>query len=131
MLISKRLLFFALVIPAAFKNDGNFKASSDVVTEEEFTLLRDYVSKKMVELCEEMLSGDIKIQPVKHSNRTQCEYCDFSSICQFDTSIKDNKYKVIIKKSQDDIWSGIKKEMSNLNEANNSQELINGADIEK
>ncbi|WP_160693180.1 helicase-exonuclease AddAB subunit AddB [Clostridium sp. C2-6-12] len=116
---------YSLVIPAAFKNDGDFKANSDVVTEEEFTLLREYVNKKMVELCEEMLSGDIKIQPVKYSNRTQCEYCDFSSICQFDTSIKDNKYKVIIKKSQDDIWSGIKKEMSNLNEVSNSQESIN------
>lgn len=117
---------YSLIIPAAFKNDGNFKANSDVITEEEFTLLREYVNKKMMELCEEMLSGDIKIQPVKHSNRTQCEYCEFSSICQFDTSIKDNKYKVIIKKSQDDIWSGIKKEMSDLNEVNNSQELTSG-----
>ena len=122
---------YSLVIPAAFKNDGNFKASSDVVTEEEFTLLREYVNKKMVELCEDMLSGDIKIQPTKQSNRTHCEYCDFSSICQFDTSIKDNKYKIVMKKSQGDIWTDIKKEMSNSNEINNSGELINIVDNEK
>jgi len=122
---------YSLVIPAAFKNDGNFKASSDVVTEEEFTLLRGYVNKKMVELCEDMLSGDIKIQPTKQSNRTHCEYCDFSSICQFDTSIKDNKYKIVMKKSQGDIWTDIKKEMSNSNEINNSGELINCVDNEK
>jgi ATP-dependent helicase/nuclease subunit B len=121
---------YSLVIPAAFKNDGDFKANSDVVTEEEFTLLREYVNKKMVELCEEMLSGDIKIQPVKHSNITQCEYCDFSSICQFDTSIENNKYKVVVKKSQDDIWNSIKKEFNNFDEKNNLEESFNSRNDE-
>lgn len=111
---------YSLVIPAAFKTDGDFKANSDVVTEDEFTLLRKYVNKKMVELCEDMLSGDIKIEPTKHSNRTHCEYCDFSAICQFDSSIKDNKYKIIMKKPQNDIWNSIEKEISNSNEASDS-----------
>ena len=111
---------YSLVIPAAFKTDGDFKANSDVVTEDEFALLRKYVNKKMIELCEDMLSGDIKIQPTKHSNRTHCEYCDFSAICQFDSSIKDNKYKIIIKKPQNDIWNSIEKEISNSNEVSDS-----------
>lgn len=111
---------YSLVIPAAFKTDGDFKANSDVVTEDEFTLLREYVNKKMIELCEDMLSGDIKIQPTKHSNRTHCEYCDFSAICQFDLSIKDNKYKIVMKKPQNDIWNSIKKEIDNSNEASDS-----------
>jgi len=111
---------YSLVIPAAFKTDGDFKANSDVVTEDEFTLLRKYVNKKMIELCEDMLSGDIKIEPTKHSNRTHCEYCDFSAICQFDSSIKDNKYKIIMKKPQNDIWNSIEKEISNSNEASYS-----------
>ncbi|WP_026889731.1 helicase-exonuclease AddAB subunit AddB [Clostridium beijerinckii] len=106
---------YSLVIPASFKADGSFKANSDVVTEEEFKILREYVNKKMIEICEEMLSGDIKIQPTKNSNIAHCEYCDFSSICQFDTEIKDNKYKIIINKSTNDIWSSIKKEIDNSN----------------
>ena len=121
---------YSLVIPAAFKTDGDFKANSDVVTEDEFTLLRKYVNKKMIELCEDMLSGDIKIEPTKHSNRTHCEYCDFSAICQFDTSIKDNKYKIIMKKSESDIWNNIKKEINNSNEVSDSDELIKIADKE-
>lgn len=103
---------YSLVIPAAFKKDGNFKSNSDVITEEEFKMLRDYVNKKMVELCEDMLSGNIKIEPTKHSNKTHCEYCDFASICQFDTNIKDNKYKVVIRKSQNEIWNNIKEEIT-------------------
>lgn len=102
---------YSLVIPAAFKKDGNFKSNSDVITEEEFKMLRDYVNKKMIELCEDMLSGNIKIEPTKHSNITHCEYCDFASICQFDTNIKDNKYKLVIRKSQDEIWNNIKEEI--------------------
>lgn len=39
----------------------------------------------------------------------------FSSICQFDTEIKDNKYKIIINKSTNDIWNNIKKEIDNSN----------------
>ncbi|MDR3594890.1 helicase-exonuclease AddAB subunit AddB [Clostridium sp.] len=115
---------YSLIIPAAFKNDGEFKANSDVVTEEEFTLLREYVNKKMVELCEEMLSGEIKIQPTKRTNRTHCEYCDFSSICQFDATIKDNKYKIIAKKSANDIWNNIRNNINESNDDNNSDELI-------
>ncbi|NRT90544.1 helicase-exonuclease AddAB subunit AddB [Clostridium beijerinckii] len=106
---------YSLVIPASFKTDGSFKATSDVVTEEEFRILREYVNNKMIEICEEMLSGDIKIQPTKNSNIAHCEYCDFSSICQFDTEIKDNKYKIIINKSANDIWNNIKKEIDNSN----------------
>ena len=118
---------YSLVIPAAFKTDGEFKANSSVVTEDEFNLLREYVNKRMIELCEEMLSGDIKMQPTKHSNGAYCEYCDFSAICQFDTSIKDNKYKIIMKKSESDIWNNIKKEINNFNEVSSSQEeLVDG-----
>ncbi|WP_315070491.1 helicase-exonuclease AddAB subunit AddB [uncultured Clostridium sp.] len=111
---------YSLIIPAAFKNDGDFKSNSDVVTEEEFILLREYVNKKMIDLCEEMLSGEIKIQPIKNSNRTYCEYCDFSSICQFDTTIKDNKYKIVSKKSSNEIWNNIKNSIGDLREENDS-----------
>ena len=103
---------YSLVIPAALKKDGDFKAGSEVVTEEQFNLLREYVNKKMIDLCEDMLCGDIKIQPTKDSDGSHCEFCDFSSICQFDSSIEDNKYKIIMKKSKDEIWNNIRDELN-------------------
>lgn len=109
---------YSLVIPAAFKKDGDFKSTSDVVTEEEFTLLREYVNRKMISLCEDMLCGDIKIEPTKQANRSYCEYCDFSSICQFDTSIKDNKYKIVGKKSRTEIWDNIRSDVKGSKENN-------------
>ena len=102
---------YSLIIPAAIKKDGNFTATSSVVTEEQFDILRKYVNDKMAELCEEMLSGEIKIVPCKNNNTPYCDYCDYSSICQFDTSIENNKYKIILKKSNEEAWKLIKDEV--------------------
>lgn len=98
---------YSLIIPATFKKDGDFTSTSSVVTESQFELLRKYVNDKMIEICEEMLSGEVKIEPCKSSKVTYCDYCDYSSICQFDTSIKDNKYKIISKKKKDDLWDAM------------------------
>lgn len=102
---------YSLIIPAAIKKDGNFTATSSVVTEEQFDILRKYVNDKMAELCEEMLSGEIKIAPCKNNNTPYCDYCDYSSICQFDTSIENNKYKIVLKKSNDEAWKLIRDEV--------------------
>lgn len=105
--MDKDMETYSLIIPAAFKKDGDFTSSSSVVTEEQFELLRKYVNDKMIEICEEMLSGEVKIEPCKSSKVTYCDYCDYSAICQFDTSIKDNKYKILLKKKKDDLWNAI------------------------
>ena len=107
--MDKEMTTYSLVIPATFKKDGDFSSNSAVVTEEQFNILREYVNDKMVELCEDMLSGKIKIEPCKNDKTAYCKYCDYSSICQFDTSIKDNKYKTIVKKDEKVIWDQMKK----------------------
>lgn len=102
---------YSLIIPASIKKDGDFSSNSSVVTEEQFNILRTYVNDKMAELCEEMLSGEIKITPCKNNNTPYCNYCDYSSVCQFDTSIENNKYKIILKKNNNDAWKLIKDEV--------------------
>ncbi|VYU13227.1 helicase-exonuclease AddAB subunit AddB [Clostridium tertium] len=108
---------YSLIIPASIKKDGDFSSNSSVVTEEQFNILRKYVNDKMAELCEEMLSGDIKITPCKNNNTPYCNYCDYSSVCQFDTSIENNKYKIIFKKNNNDAWKLIKDEVERGGEA--------------
>ena len=96
---------YSLVIPATFKKDGDFSSNSSVITEAQFNILREYVNFKMIELCEDMLSGKIRIEPCKNQRTSYCDYCDYSAICQFDTSIKDNKYKLVLKKDDKEIWN--------------------------
>lgn len=99
----------SLIIPAGFKKDGDFSSASAVITEEQFIALRKYVNEKMVELCDDMLSGNIRIEPIKEGLNVPCSYCEYVSICQFDTSMSDNCYKFIYKKSNDKIWEDIEK----------------------
>ena len=65
----------------------------------------------MIELCEDMLSGKLRIEPCKIQDNVYCSYCDYSSICQFDVGIKDNKYKIIPTKSSDELWSRMTKKV--------------------
>ena len=102
---------YSLIIPAKFNKDGSFSNSSSVISEEQFDILRKYVNDKMVELCEDMLSGDVKIEPCKSSKVIYCDYCDYSSICQFDTSIKDNKYRIVVKKNKEEVWEAIEEKV--------------------
>ena len=102
---------YSLIIPATLKKDGTFSQTSSVVTEEQFDLLREYVNDKMVELCTDMLSGKIKIEPCKSIKGSHCEYCDYSAICQFDTSIKNNKYKIIANRKDKEVWEKIKEDV--------------------
>ena len=103
--IDKDIEKYSLIIPASIKKDGDFSSTSSVVTEEQFDLLRKYVNEKIASLCEEMLSGEILMEPAKTGKITFCSYCDYSSICQFDTGIENNKYKLILKKSKDEVWN--------------------------
>lgn len=107
---------YSLIIPAKFNKDGSFSSSSSVITEEQFDILRKYVNDKMIELCEDMLSGDVKIEPCKSPKVTYCDYCDYSAICQFDTSIKNNKYNIIVKKSKEEIWESIEEQVKKEDE---------------
>lgn len=111
--MDKNMETYSLIIPATFKKNGDFSSTSSVITEEQFNLLRKYVNDKMVEICEDMLSGDVKIEPCKSDKVTYCDYCDYSAICQFDTSIKDNKYRRIAKKNKEDIWASIVEKVDN------------------
>jgi ATP-dependent helicase/nuclease subunit B len=100
---------FSLIIPARMKQGGELADSSSVVTMHQFDILRQYVRDTMIRLCEDMLNGNIEIRPTKDKQHTACGYCSFSAICQFDSSMKDNKYRYVNKKKDEEVWSLMEK----------------------
>lgn len=102
---------YSLIIPVQILKDGEISSRSSTATLEQFEILRKYVRKILIDLCEDMLKGNISIMPYKKKNATPCEYCQFSSICQFDTSMKDNKYKLLNDKNDEEVWELMKKEV--------------------
>ena len=97
----------SLIIPANMKKAGDLGKNKALITMEQFELLRKYVNKKMVEICQNMIEGKIDIEPCKENKNIVCDYCNYSHICQFDSSLEDNRYKVIPKKKDEDIWKSI------------------------
>lgn len=99
------------IISVRVNKDGSPSKSSSVADLEDFKLLRKYVRKLIVELCEEMLEGNISIKPYKKSKYTPCGFCEYSAICQFDTSIKGSQYRFIKDKKDEEVLQCIREDM--------------------
>ncbi len=97
----------SLIIPANMKKAGDLGKNKALITMEQFELLRKYVNEKMIEICQNMIEGKIDIEPCKENKNIVCDYCNYSHICQFDSSLEDNRYKVTPKKKDEDIWKSI------------------------
>ncbi len=111
----------SLVIPASIKKDGQLGSRSSVATKEQFDLLLNHVKENLICTCEEMLSGQIDIRPYKKKEFTPCSYCEYSAICQFDPTLKENNYKIIKDRKDQEIWELLEGEVETIIE--NTQEM--------
>lgn len=101
------------IIPVALKTDGSLTKGSKALNESEYSLLLNKVDSIALELSNEILSGKIEINPYrKDSNKTPCSYCNYKTVCQFDSSIDGNKYRYIKKTSKEEIISNLQIEGS-------------------
>ena len=78
------------------------------ITEEDFNNLQNQVRKTIREISNEILKGKIDIKPFKNGKKTACEYCQYKSICRFNTNVKGNEYLKISKKKKAEILEEIK-----------------------
>lgn len=97
----------SIIIPARI-NKGDVLGKSSAATLEQFEVLRKYVRSLLTSIGEEMLKGDIPIKPFKNKRTTPCTYCDYSSVCQFDPTLKDNKYRIMNDKNDEEVWEAMR-----------------------
>jgi len=93
----------SLIIPARINKDESLGRSS-AATLDQFQLLRKYVRRLLKGLCQEIMKGDVIIQPYKKKDTTSCTYCSFSAVCQFDPVRKENTYKLLHEKKDNEVW---------------------------
>jgi len=94
-------------LPVSYKKDGAFTAASSIATREQFKMLGDYVKKQLITYGNEILEGNISIEPYKEEKRTACDYCDYKGVCGFDSSFAGNKYRKIKKTDKKELWNQI------------------------
>jgi len=90
----------------SIRNIKTIKSSTTLANLEQFDALRKYVNKVIKDIGNEMLSGNIKIMPYKQSNKTGCDYCLYSTICNFEII---NKYRIL--KPLKNPWQDIAKKL--------------------
>jgi ATP-dependent helicase/nuclease subunit B len=86
------------------KKDGTFKKGSNVLTEDQFSLLHDYLHKWFRQTGEEILNGDISLSPYRKGKSTGCLYCSYKPVCHFDPYLPENQYRDLPALKQEEIW---------------------------
>lgn len=93
----------SLIIPARL-NKGDVLGRSSAATVEQFDVLRSHIRKTLVSIGSEIIEGNVAISPYKKRSVTACTFCSYSSICQFDPSVKDNSYRFLDDIKDEDVW---------------------------
>lgn len=94
-------------VPVSYKKDGSFTAASSIATREQFEALGSYVKKQLTTYGNEMIEGNIAIEPYKEEKRTACDYCDYRGVCGFDPAFSGNRYRRIKKTEKSELWEKI------------------------
>ncbi|MCD7955008.1 MAG: exodeoxyribonuclease V subunit gamma [Lachnospiraceae bacterium] len=80
----------SLVIPVGIKKDGTPKATSSIVTTEQFEALSEYVSHLLTQMGEAILDGAIEASPFEDRSGSACDYCIYADVCGLDKKIPGN-----------------------------------------
>ena len=99
------------LIPAALTSSGTINEKwTNGVKSDEFKILQDYIYKTIKDISKEILSGKIDLKPYYKKGKTPCQYCEYKSICGFNSRQKNNNYYYIGQKSKDEIILKMKQE---------------------
>lgn len=83
----------SVFIPVNTNKDGEPTKTSSIASRDEFEAITKYVKKKMDELSQTIMQGEVSVNPYKLGERTACDYCEYSGICGFDTKLPGYKYR--------------------------------------
>jgi len=66
-----------------------------LLSNEEFLQLRKAVDEKMMELCRDIVSGEVQAKPKKTKTAKACDYCQYKSVCGFDLAFEGYEYDTV------------------------------------
>lgn len=101
----------SLIIPAQINKGGELGARSSVATINQFKILCNHVKKLLTYIGKEMMSGKVAISPYRDKKTTACEYCPYTSVCQFDPAFPEHRYRYIHDMKDDEVWEAMEGEI--------------------
>jgi len=85
--------------------DGFVVKRNKVVTLNQIDKLCNSAYKKVKSSLEEIMSGNISINPICTDGTCTCEYCPYFNICNFDLDLKGNQYSVYGKMTKEEFFN--------------------------
>lgn len=85
------------IVPIKINKEGQVSGTGEdnLLSEEDFSELREKVADKVAELCRSLADGNLDIHPMKTKQTSACAYCSYKGICRFDTIFEGCKYNII------------------------------------
>ena len=84
----------SFVAPFAINKNGTFDKASYVLPTEVMEYLPEYAMEKIKDAATQIVKGDIRMNPYKKNDGfSPCRYCEYSSVCNFDISDDEFKYR--------------------------------------
>lgn len=103
----------SLVVPVGTKKDGMLKKNAATITTENFKELIDFTERKLQEIGVQIGAGETRVHPYQKADSMKscaCDYCNYHGICGFDAKLAGNSYRKIWPKTNDDVFSEIRRE---------------------
>lgn len=97
------------VIPVAEKDGIIAFDKSQVAGRQQFEQLAIHAREKMLEFGRGIANGKIPVNPYKLKRRCACDYCDYSSVCGFDTRLPGYRYRQMRAFDDKEIWEELSK----------------------
>ena len=115
-------------MPIATKKDQTISSRDlrKVKSTGEFDVMCRYTNHVMAETGRHIGDGQFPIKPYQLNGLRPCTYCDYRTVCRFDSSR--NRYNYLSRLSEDDALERMKEVLSdgnNSNERNNRNEKNN------
>lgn len=101
------------VIPLAYKKNGEFAASADVMEPEELKLLYEYALHSIRRMGKEIMDGHIEKNPYRMGQVDSCKYCHYQGVCNFDERKAGFNMRAASEKDSEVIMELIRNEMEN------------------
>jgi ATP-dependent helicase/nuclease subunit B len=97
----------SLIVPARINKNGKLGKSS-AASMDQFDSLCRYSKDLLIRMAQEIMEGNAHINPYRDKKTTACKYCPYSSVCQFDPSFQDNRYRFIKDMKEEEVWDNMK-----------------------
>ncbi|MFD1017792.1 helicase-exonuclease AddAB subunit AddB [Thalassobacillus hwangdonensis] len=92
------------IIPAGISAKGDFYKYSSTADADMFWRLQMYIRNLMTEAGLHITNGEVELNPYQQNQQIPCTHCSYRSVCQFDPTLEENKFRKLQSMKDDEVF---------------------------